>query len=312
MTVVSDAIMAYPGCPPIAWLIASRVCNPYEEQDAFISFTGRKGSGKSTASSAFCEGIAEYIAMIRKKGEPPEKFFNIDHVRSISEQGAIELLSSGALKQENSVFLLDDTGTQWGARNFQSPINKHLNAILQICRVYKCVLVANFIMNNHVDLQARQMTDFRAHMLWKNTKTQQAVFKIYYIEQGLDMNGKSKEYKKFLTWHGKRLSKVVIGKPTPDFEQAYKAMRRTNTDVFIDDAQRKLKEGFAKNTTNTQDDEEPEEIVVDKYSDHPNVLAIQDEVLRIRGNPDLSQKEKTDTAIARKIGSTRYWVERVH
>lgn len=298
-------IMAYPGCPTISWLIANRVCNQYEEQDAFISFTGRKGSGKSTASSAFCEGIAEDIALLRGKSEKPEKFFNIDHVRSISERGAIELLSSGALKQENSVFLLDDTGTQWGARNFQSPINKHLNAILQICRVYKCVLVANFIMNNHVDLQARQMTDFRAHMLWKNTRTQQGVFKIYYIEQGLDMNGKSKEYKKFLTWKGKRLTKVVIGKPTPAFEKAYKEMRRANTDEFIEDAQRKFENDFAPNTSDAENENQNGK---NKYVDHPNVVSIRDEVLRIRGNPDLPKKEKTDTAIARKLKTTRYWV----
>lgn len=302
-------IKAYPGCPTISWLIANRVCNQYEEQDAFISFTGRKGSGKSTASSAFCEGIAEDIALLRGKNEKPEKFFNIEHVRSISERGAIELLSSGALKHENSVFLLDDTGTQWGARNFQSPINKHLNAILQICRVYKCVLVANFIMNNHVDLQARQMTDFRAHMLWKNTHTQQGVFKIYYIEQGLDMNGKSKEYKKFLTWKGKRLTKVVIGKPSPAFEKAYKEMRRANTDEFIEEAQRKLENDFGTNSQSAENDEK--NYSKNGYSNHPNVLAIRDDVIRIRNDPNRTKKEKTDTAIARELDTTRYWVERV-
>src|SRR5512138_2264624 len=116
------ALSATPGCPTLTWMIAKRVTDQYEDADAFISFTGRKGAGKSTASMAFCEGLAEDIAMLRGRGESPEQFFNIDHVRSITETGAIELLSSGRLKKQNSIFLLDDTGTQWGSRNFQSAI----------------------------------------------------------------------------------------------------------------------------------------------------------------------------------------------
>lgn len=285
------SIKAYPGCPPASWMIAKRVTNPYEDADAFISFTGRKGSSKSTTSSAFCEGVANDIAYLRGKAEDPEKFFNIDHVRSITEEGALELLSSGALKRENSVFLLDDTGTQWGARNFQSPVNKLLNSILQICRVYKCVLVANFIMKNHVDLQARQMTDFRAQMLWKNTYTKQAFYKFYYVEQG--DNGK--EYTKFLRWHGKRISRFVSGLPSPEFEAAYKKMRRENTDGYIDDAQEKLKAGFQKMTGEHKE----------RKSKYPSGDEIQDAVLAIQRDPELTKKEKSQSAIAKKLGTTR-------
>jgi hypothetical protein len=168
---MEQPVLAYPGCPTLTWMVANRVCNPKEESDAFIQFTGRKGSSKSTSSIAFCEGLADDIARIRGKGEPPSKFFNINHIRSISETGAIDLLSSGALKEENSIFLLDDTGTQWGARNFQHIINKSLNSILQISRIYRGVLVANFIMRNHIDVQARGMSDYRAEMQYKNTST---------------------------------------------------------------------------------------------------------------------------------------------
>jgi len=51
-------IEACPGCPTLSWMIALRVTNPYEDSDAFISVTGRKGSGKTTASLALCEDIA--------------------------------------------------------------------------------------------------------------------------------------------------------------------------------------------------------------------------------------------------------------
>lgn len=306
----------YPGCPTLSWMIAKRVTNPYEDADAFISFTGRKGSSKTTSSSALAEGIAEDIAAIRGKGESPSKFFTIDNVRSISEMGALELLSSGALTHENSVFLLDDTGTQWSSRNFQSPINKTLNAILQICRIYKCVIIANFILQSHIDIQARGMADFRAEMQYKNTREEYAVFKFYYLEQGTK-KGNPHEYKKYLKWNGKRITQWKIGRPSKEYEAAYKKIRKDNTDEFIQNAREKVAEILEKNgiDPNTPDQKKKaysEDKRVRDYSMHPNVLAIQDKVLKIRGDVNRSPREKTDTWIARELGTTRYWVGMIH
>jgi hypothetical protein len=303
-------LLAYPGCPSLSRLIAMRVTNPYEDQDAFISVTGRKGIGKSTMSSALCEDIASEIAILRGKGESPEKFFNINHVRSISELGALEMLSGGALTQENSVFLLDDTGTQWSARNFQSPVNKTLNAILQICRVYKCVIVANFILQSHIDIGARGMADFRAEMQYKNTKEEYAVFKFYYLEQGTK-RGKPHEYKKYLKWHNKRITQWVIGKPSDKFLADYKVMRRENTDGYIAEAKQKMEDVMDK-LNESEETKRDRAIKNDKrlrdYDTHPEILRIQDEVIKLRGDTSLSDREKTDTAIARKVKSTRHFV----
>lgn len=233
---LQEAIKAYPGCPSLSWMIASRVTNRYEESDAFITFTGRKGSSKSTSSLAFCEGLSEDIAYIRGNGAKPEDYFNIDHVRTISKTGAIELLTSGILKKQNAIILLDDAGTQWSNRNFATMINKYLNQIVQIMRIYQGVLVANFIMKDHIDKQAREMVDYRIQMLWKNTRVNQAVFKCKYIEQG--ENG---EYTKYLTWNKKRIKRFVIGKPSKELYAQYKIMRGENTDTFIEEAQKEVR-----------------------------------------------------------------------
>ena len=233
---VYDKILAYPGCPSLSWMIAKRVTNPYEQSDAFVTFTGRKGSSKSTSSLAFCEGLSEDIAYLKGNGAQPEDFFNIDHVRTISKTGAIELLTSGILKKQNAIILLDDAGTQWSNRNFATMINKYLNQIVQIMRIYQGVLVANFIMKDHIDKQAREMVDYRIQMLWKNTRMGQAIFKCKYIEQG--ENG---EYTKYLTWQGKRIKTFVIGKPSAELYSQYQQMRAENTDTFIEEAQKEVK-----------------------------------------------------------------------
>lgn len=281
----------YLGCPTLTWMIAKRVTNPYEEADAFISFTGRKGSSKSTSSIAFCEFLAEDIAKMRGKGEEPTKFFNVDHIKSITEMGAAELLSSGALKHKNSIWLLDDSGTQWSARAFQSQINKSLNAILQICRVYQNVIVCNFIMQSHIDVQARGMTDYRAEMQYKDTSTGQAFFKFFYLEQG-----ERGEYKKFLTWHGKRIKLWVIGKPSPELYAAYSHMRQENTDEFIDATQAKLQEKF--NPTKRVDGR------IKNYSEMPIVMENKDVVM------EMHRAGRRVEAIVRETGLPRYWVQK--
>jgi len=285
-------VLAYPGCPTLSWMIASRVTNPHEESDAFISFTGRKGSSKSTSSIAFCEGLADDLAHIRCNGEDPTQFFNIDHIKSITERGAVDILTSGILKQKNSIILLDDTGTQWGSRQFQTQINKSLNSILQICRVYQGILVANFIMKNHIDIQARGMTDFRAEMQYKDTSTGQAFFKFFYLEQG--ENG---EYKKYLTWHKKRITTWIIEKPSAELYAAYKKMRRENTDQFVEDTQTKLREKY-----------NPAPKVDHRYTDyanHPVVVKNRDKVMA------LTDAGKKVEAIVRETGLTRYWIQRI-
>ena len=300
-----SAVQAYPQCLSLIHMIALRVTNPYEDSDAFISFTGRKGSGKTTASVAFCEDLGYEIAKKRAKGEHPSQFFNLDHIKSVTETGALELLSSGALKTENAVFLLDDTGTQWGARNWNSPINKTLNSILQICRIYKCVIVANFILQTHIDIQARGMADFRAQMLYKDTKNNQAFFKFFYLEQG-EYKGKPKEYKKFMTWRGKRIKTWVIGRPSPELESAVKAIRRANTDVYIEDAAAKVKEVLAKEQGNSPDTPRKK---TKNFQTTSEFDELRKAVSHIRNNPELEDKYKTSTAIARKLKTSRYKVE---
>jgi hypothetical protein len=156
------------------------------------------------------------------------------------------------------------------------------------------------------------MADFRAEMQYKNTREQYAVFKFYYLEQGTK-KGNPHEYKKYLTWHGKRVEQWVIGRPSADYEAAYKKIRQDNTDEFIQNAREKVAEILAKNGIIEPSDAEKETSYkhdgrVRDYKIHPKVLEIHDKVIDIREDPNRMPKEKTDTWIARELGTTRYWV----
>jgi hypothetical protein len=123
---------------------------------------------------------------------------------------------------------------------------------------------------------------------------------VYYVEQG-----EFGEYKKYLRWHGMRLKKFVIGKPSEEIEAAYKRMRRGNTDQYIADAGEKLTEIERKNKKNKEGKYERKQYATTDYTNHPNVLAIRDDVMRLRS------EGLKDNTIANRLKTTRYWVGKV-
>jgi hypothetical protein len=280
-------VKAYQRCPTLTWLIANRVCSKLEASEAWVSFTGRKGIGKSTASISFCESLAEDVARVRGLGEDPTKFFNADHIKSITAEGAADLLSSGGMQQENSIWLIDDAGTQISARNALSVINKVVASIAQISRVYKNIVILNFIASKHIDVLLRGLVDYRAEMQYKNVYTGQAFFKFFYLE-----NTEFGEYKHYLTWHGKRITTWIIEKPSEELYKTYEQMRRSNTDLYIESQREKLQ----KKLGISEPKEKPE---------HPMILNNRDKVL------SLKEKGLKTSEICRKSGTPRYWVEKI-
>jgi hypothetical protein len=286
-------IKAFPGCPSLDWFIARRVTNPYADEDCLINISGRRGSGKSTASLSLAEGIAECIAYLRDKNEPPEKFFNINNVRSVSPDGCIDLFSGDNFGiQENSVYLIDDTGTQYGSRRFYTDKNIKIGEILQVCRIYRCVVIFNFISEKMIDLQGRLMQDVRVQMLYKNTKTQQAVFKAMY-NMGIGKKG-NEPYAQYFRWNGKRITRFIIERPSPELEKAYKDLRRGETDKFI--------------RRNPDKDAVPVERITPRAQQRQTILKdLVPKVKHILDDPAISEKRKSEYSIGQQCHVTRYW-----
>ena len=288
-------ISPYPGCAPFSWKVATRVCDKTQDADACIQIFGKKGAGKSTASLALAEGIATDIAYLRARGEDASKFFSINNVISVTREGAIRLLTSGVLKQENSVILLDDVSLQWNSRRAMSWINTALNDILTIARVFKCVVIMNCVSSSHLDVVARNMTDYSITLVSKNTHTGQSVMKIYMVEQGET----GAVYKKFLRYNGMRVKYWICGKPSDELNAQYKEMRLTNTTAHIDESYEKMKEKLGDN------DGEPR---VDKrvrdYAQMPDLVENRETFVRL-----ISSGAKV-AEISRETGLTYYRTQR--
>ena len=277
---------AYPGCPSLSWMIAKRVTGG--AMDATIGITGPKGRGKSTTSLALAEALAKDISYLRDKGEPPEKFFSIRNVVSVSPTGAFDLISGDSFGTiENSIYLIDDSGTQYAARRFAGQINQRINETLQIARIYKNVLIFNYINEGHIDLQGRQLTDVKIEVLLKNVPANQTILKVMLSE-----TRGSTEYKKYFRWHGMRITRFICGRPSPELESQYIALRRRETDAFI----------HRDSTVPPVVKKPPRALEREK-----TLGRLVPEVVKIMNDAGIPEKDKSVYKLANACATNRYW-----
>lgn len=218
--------------PPIAWLIAKRVTNPWEASDCFILVTARKGAGKSTFSITLAEEVAKYIARLRRRGESPSDFFNVDHIKTVGKDGTMDVLTSGIMEKENQVLVLDDLSTQYNNREFATTENKGINNILTICRVFKGVIIGNCVNKAHIDKVGRGLVDFHIDIKYKNTRDRITLLTVKMPQE--TANGK--ELNKFLTYGGKRV--VTWFAKIPENSETLNAYKKMRLDETIEEIKR--------------------------------------------------------------------------
>jgi hypothetical protein len=280
----------FPGCPPLAWYFATKVTG-YSAQDCTICLEGRKGVGKSTLTLHLAEETAKHISKII--GGVQEDYFTADNMVSVEKDGALDLLTSGRLKRKNNVFILDDVSVQWNSRNAMSIVNKTLNDILTISRVYRSVIFCNLVARGNSDLILRQMTDYVIRIQSKNTKTGTVIFKCYFVDNRND----GKELLKFLTWRNpadqiKYRIKFWVGNlPSKTLNEEYMKMRQKNTDEYIDQAVQKVeKHRAAKERKPRAATEDPR---IEKFR---------------KTVGDMYHSNHSTEEIVRATGLTRYWI----
>jgi hypothetical protein len=141
-----------------------------------------------------------------------------------------------------------------------------------------------------IDLQGRGLADYKCEILYKNTINEQVIFKCLYNQS----TGKG-DYKRFLRWHGKRITRFVIGRPSEALEKAYKELRRSETDKFIH-----------------RDDVGSEQAKpqIPKPREQKRAEILKDLVPQVKeylNNPNIPIKNKTDHGISKGLLTTRYW-----
>lgn len=176
----------YKGCPSLAWFIAQRVTDSVIELDCTIMITGKKGSGKSVFSVGLAYEVSRCIAIKKHKKELKglsreeyfkkldmlsNRYFNMDHVKSVDKEGTMEMFSGSVIQNENSVLLCDDVSIAANSRNSMTQQNKALSQIMTVSRPYRNTIILNTVYSTLVDKTARNFSDIVIELIGVDRKS---------------------------------------------------------------------------------------------------------------------------------------------
>lgn len=117
-----------PDLASVSTMIAKKIASPYKQHVTMMT-VGRTGSGKSYAMLNLCEQLA--IKLAKLLGGEPEDYFTIDNVAIITKEDLIRVVKSF---KKYGIYLLDDIGVGWNARDYKKEGNIIMNDIIQTFR----------------------------------------------------------------------------------------------------------------------------------------------------------------------------------
>lgn len=116
----------------------ARRCAGRHNKNVIFLLVGEMGSGKSMVLLELARKTAVHLAKLI--GGKPEDYFTFNNVGVINPESLWDKLSE--LKPFN-IYILDDAGVGWDARDFAKEGNKELNHILSTCRVHNnCIFMS--------------------------------------------------------------------------------------------------------------------------------------------------------------------------
>lgn len=209
-------------------------------QDAIVTTFGDRGVGKSYMNMYLAEKLAERLALLT--GQPTSDFFSVDNIRSVDPEGTMAMFSSEQLTvKKNQIFIVDDAGITANARNFQTAVNKRLNAILTTARIYRHCIIMNTVSSEHLDSVVRGYADIGLHVrgvLPGTTVNQVQVYRMgHSTPMGTNKRGRTQigKYFRLTLEDGERhrMKMWYTTQPSQELRDKYDDIRKNSTNAFV-------------------------------------------------------------------------------
>lgn len=144
----------------IGELFGSRITSRHN-QNAILNIVGKQGMGKSNAALYIATETAKWIA--HKLGGKPEDYFTIDNC-AIMELDTIIPIVKNVDKRRFNIFILDDIGASYGARDYQNVVNKAFNKIIQTFRDSNTLVILTMPDDFLIDKVPRKLAHYQIEM----------------------------------------------------------------------------------------------------------------------------------------------------
>lgn len=143
----------------IALNVAKTITSRHNQHITLL-MVGQPGSGKSWAALDLGYQIAWYTSRIIEGKSTPHshwlKYFNLDHMAIITLSRVAELLDN---LTRHGVYILDDIGVGYSARDWQSGKNKSMNDIIQTFRTDNSAVIYTVPDRSLIDKVPRSLVE---------------------------------------------------------------------------------------------------------------------------------------------------------
>ena len=234
--------------------IFGEVISSPHHQHLISMIIGKTGTGKSNAALDVAYKTSEYMA--DKLGGVPEDYFTMDNVAIISMDSIIEVMKN--MKYRN-IYILDDIGTGWNARDFAKKSNKIMNNIVQTFRKFETLLILTIPDTFLIDSVPRNLLHYQIEMYKTNFKEGYTLGKISKVVR---MHRLNKNYYPFPVINGVKYVNCKFERAPDHIINEYESKRT----IVQEDEQKKYLEQLEmlnqEMNTNTKDNKPEIEIKI--------------------------------------------------
>lgn len=202
----------------ISKFFADTVCGPFN-QDISMLLVGKKGTGKSLASLSLARLTASEIA--KRRGGTWHDYFSMKNVAIIDPERASDLIINQEMHQ---VYLYDDIGLGWNARNFASTENKDKNDIFQINRVDRTCQIFSVPNQFLLDKVPRSLVSHYAEMD-RTKRGFKSGFSLMKFFEPVTLFREGKQIQPYVSTKGQKFVQIVIPSPPMDLVTEYNRER---------------------------------------------------------------------------------------
>ncbi len=142
----------------LAETLSRRICSKYNKNVIFSLF-GEPGGGKSMAALGLADNCAKWNAKFL--GGTPEDYFTLDNVAVIHPAMLRNMIKD--MKRHN-VYILDDAGAAYDARNYMKKDNKALGYVLQTFRTLNSLLIVTGVDGGMLDVNLHRTARYYAEV----------------------------------------------------------------------------------------------------------------------------------------------------
>lgn len=240
----------------ISGILANKVVG-HENQHATMITVGSTGMGKSWANLEICYNIG--LKFAEQLGGAWNDYF--DYKNNIVIADMKQALSTiKRMKKPYQITLFDDIGVGWNAREWQSVGNKALNAILQVFRTKKNVLLITLPDQFLIDKVPRRLVHYYMEMDQSIHDRGISLGKFFRV---LSKPRESKAFHTFLKDDKNRYEKHKFTMNIPqELLDWYEPRRDRATDIVMDKQIQMVIEDSARHSETKYGDTDRESIIV--------------------------------------------------